>query len=135
MEILCNVSSSNTLPLLCLGPYKGEEIIMHVLVLRYEKYKTSEGNTAYAFIGYSTVYQFYVYPEQIRPRVAQMLILPPFQRQGLGSELLSAIYGFYRSNPAVKEITGKFLSFFIGQVGLIKMDKLLNFCWFTRNFS
>jgi len=51
------------------------------------------------------VYEFYCYPEMIRPRVAQMVILPPFQRQGLGVELLSTIYRSYRSNSKVKEIT------------------------------
>ncbi|ODM94910.1 Histone acetyltransferase type B catalytic subunit [Orchesella cincta] len=71
----------------------------------YEKYKSSEGNTMYAFVGYSSVYNFYCYPELIRPRVAQMVILPPFQRQGLAVELLSAIYRSYRSNPKTKEIT------------------------------
>jgi len=71
----------------------------------YEKYKSAEGNTAYAFVGYSTVYDFYCYPDMIRPRVAQMLILPPFQRQGLGVELLSIVYRYYRGKPNVKEIT------------------------------
>jgi histone acetyltransferase 1 len=59
----------------------------------------------YAFVGYSAVYNFYCYPEMIRPRVAQMVVLPPFQRQGLGVELLSVIYRYYRGNPKVKEIT------------------------------
>ncbi|CAL8130628.1 unnamed protein product [Orchesella dallaii] len=71
----------------------------------YEKYKSSEGNTMYAFVGYSSVYDFYCYPEMVRPRVAQMVILPPFQRQGLAVELLSTIYRSYRSKPNTKEIT------------------------------
>jgi histone acetyltransferase 1 len=71
----------------------------------YEKYKTSEGNDAYAFVGYSTVYNFFAYPANIRPRVSQMLILPPFQRQGLGVNLLRTIYTHYRGDTKVKEIT------------------------------
>ncbi|CAG7819872.1 unnamed protein product [Allacma fusca] len=71
----------------------------------YEKYKTSEGNDAYAFVGYSTVYNFFAYPANIRPRVSQMLILPPFQRQGLGVNLLSTVYKYYRADARVKEIT------------------------------
>jgi histone acetyltransferase 1 len=76
---------------------------------RFEKYTTADGKTSYAFIGYSSVYQFYTYPDLKRPRVAQMLILPPFQKQGLAVRLLSCIYTFYRNDPKVKEITGKIL--------------------------
>jgi len=71
----------------------------------FEKYKTSDGQTSYAFVGYATVYNFYCYPENIRPRVAQMIILPPYQRQGLAVELLSTVYSHYRTMRNVVEIT------------------------------
>lgn len=42
----------------------------------------------YATVGYSTVYLYYAYPEHIRPRISQMLVLPPFQKMGIGSKMI-----------------------------------------------
>lgn len=60
----------------------------------------------YAVAGYATVYVYYAYPANIRPRVSQMLVLPPFQRQGLGAQLLSAINKYYIPQSNVLDITG-----------------------------
>ncbi len=54
--------------------------------VRFEK-KSSEGRSHYSIVGYTTVYGFYSYPDMMRPRLSQMLILPPFQRKGHGGEL------------------------------------------------
>lgn len=43
----------------------------------------------------------------IRPRISQFFILPPFQRMGLGSKLLQAVYNHILEMPKVLEITGK----------------------------
>lgn len=64
------------------------------------------GTTRYATIGFATVYQYYAYPQHIRPRIAQFLILPPFRRIGLGKYLLQAIYREYIGRREVKDITG-----------------------------
>lgn len=53
-----------------------------------------------------TVYRYYAYPEHIRPRIAQVLILPPFRQMGLGTQLLQAIYREYVGMNEVKDITG-----------------------------
>ncbi|KAG7164503.1 Histone acetyltransferase type B catalytic subunit-like 2, partial [Homarus americanus] len=45
----------------------------------YEKYMVN-GSPQYAYTGYTTVYEYYAYPANIRPRISQMLVLPPFQR-------------------------------------------------------
>ncbi|KAG5320608.1 HAT1 acetyltransferase, partial [Acromyrmex charruanus] len=71
----------------------------------FEKYTTSVGTTRYATIGFATVYQYYAYPQHIRPRIAQFLILPPFRRIGLGKHLLQAIYREYMGRREVKDIT------------------------------
>lgn len=42
----------------------------------------------YATVGYSTIYLYYAYPEHIRPRISQMLVLPPFQKMGIGSKMI-----------------------------------------------
>jgi len=49
----------------------------------------------YAIAGYATCYRFYAYPDKIRPRISQILVLPPFQRAGLGKELMDLIYREY----------------------------------------
>lgn len=64
------------------------------------------GATRYGTVGFVTVYRYYAYPEHIRPRIAQVLILPPFQQMGLGTQLLQAIYREYVGMSEVKDITG-----------------------------
>ncbi|KAG0715887.1 Histone acetyltransferase type B catalytic subunit [Chionoecetes opilio] len=70
----------------------------------YEKYEV-EGRQQYAFAGYTTVYEYYAYPANVRPRISQMLVLPPFQRLGLGAEMLNTIYSNYQSDARVLDIT------------------------------
>lgn len=55
----------------------------------------------YCFVGYCSVYRFYAYPNRFRPRIAQFFILPPFQRMGLGTKLLRAIYNTYNNKSVV----------------------------------
>lgn len=71
----------------------------------FEKYKTSTGKEQYASVGYASVYQCYSYPQNIRPRISQMFVLPPFQRLGVGSKIIEAIYSFYAPKSEVKDIT------------------------------
>ncbi|XP_064471930.1 histone acetyltransferase type B catalytic subunit-like isoform X1 [Ornithodoros turicata] len=63
------------------------------------------GATYYLFAGYATVYRYYAYPANMRPRISQMLILPPFQKHGLGAELLQTIYNYYLKEPSVVDVT------------------------------
>lgn len=72
--------------------------------LLFEKRKEA-GNTHYSIVGYMTVYQYYAYPDMIRPRISQMLILPPFQKQGHGVQLLQTVDKFYIKDPQVLDIT------------------------------
>lgn len=71
----------------------------------FEKYTGESGKTCYATVGFATVYQYYAYPRNTRPRIAQILVLPPYQRLGLGSHLLRAIYREYLGRNEVKDIT------------------------------
>ena len=66
-----------------------------------------DGETRYCIAGYATIYQYYAYPANTRPRISQALILPPFQRKGLGSRLLNTIYRQYFKDDKVVDITGK----------------------------
>ncbi len=74
---------------------------------RYEKYTTENNEKAYGVIGLATVYEYYAYPDNIRPRISQFLVLPPFQKRGLAVHLLTSINKFYENNDAVVDITGK----------------------------
>jgi len=71
----------------------------------YEKYTTSEGETRYASVGYASVYLYFAYPDKIRPRISQVLVLPPFQRIGIGNKLIQTIYQHYQKQSDVCDIT------------------------------
>nr|XP_006636572.2 PREDICTED: histone acetyltransferase type B catalytic subunit [Lepisosteus oculatus] len=74
--------------------------------LIFEKYN-KDGETLFATVGYMTVYNYYVYPDKTRPRVSQMLILPSFQGEGHGAQLLEAVHRFYCTIPEVLDITAE----------------------------
>ncbi|GBF96691.1 histone acetyltransferase type B catalytic subunit [Raphidocelis subcapitata] len=50
--------------------------------------------------GFMTVYNFYAWPTSARPRVAQVLVLPPYQGAGIGKALLGAAYRLARDRGA-----------------------------------
>ena len=47
------------------------DIYIDFFNFRYEKYSL-EGETRYSIAGFATVYQYYAYPANIRPRVSQV---------------------------------------------------------------
>ncbi|GFQ73880.1 histone acetyltransferase type B catalytic subunit [Trichonephila clavata] len=59
----------------------------------------------YPFVGYATVYRYYAYPLKIRPRISQMLVLPSYQKRGLGTKLLENICDWYVKDPEVLDVT------------------------------
>ncbi|XP_073999610.1 histone acetyltransferase 1 isoform X2 [Rhodnius prolixus] len=73
--------------------------------LLYEKYLSSNMVTKYGVVGYASVYEYYAYPSHIRPRVSQVVILPPFRCIGLCSKLLNSVYSYYQTNRKVVDIT------------------------------
>nr|XP_016935969.1 histone acetyltransferase type B catalytic subunit [Drosophila suzukii] len=73
--------------------------------LCYEKYKNNDGQWQYATAGYTTVYEYYAYPQNKRPRISQMLILPPFLKLGLATQMVETIYKFYQTQKNVVDIT------------------------------
>lgn len=60
---------------------------------------------SYGVVAFSTVYEYYAYPSHIRPRISQLLVLPPFQKRGLAVYLINSIYKNYMSNESVVDIT------------------------------
>lgn len=51
--------------------------------------------------GYTTVYNFYAFPDKTRLRLSQILVLPPYQRQGVGRQMLEAVYKLAISRGAL----------------------------------
>lgn len=56
-------------------------------------------------IGFCTLYRFFKFPQGIRARVSQFLILPNHQRKGYGSLLYSFIVSELSKDTDVKELT------------------------------
>ncbi|CAD0204803.1 unnamed protein product [Chrysodeixis includens] len=71
----------------------------------FEKFQSSEGCVRYATAAYATVYRYYAYPRHSRPRISQVLTLPPFRKLGICAQLLQAIYSHFIIQPEVVDIT------------------------------
>ncbi len=73
----------------------------------YEKRRrrSSPDVFTYHFVGYSTLYPFYCFPERVRLRISQFLVLPPYQQDGHGSALYTAIYEHVLAQPRIAELT------------------------------
>lgn len=48
---------------------------------------------------------YYAYPQNVRPRISQMLILPPYQGMGIGAQFIETIYNKFKDDPKVVDIT------------------------------
>jgi len=73
----------------------------------FEKRKRRDASqeATYHFVGYSSLYPFYHFPEKVRLRLSQFVILTPYQRQGHGSELYKAIYEYILKHDGIAELT------------------------------
>ncbi|XP_034836050.1 histone acetyltransferase type B catalytic subunit [Maniola hyperantus] len=71
----------------------------------FEKYRSSEGDYRYAVSAYATVYRYYAYPRHTRPRISQVLTLPPYRKMGICANLLQAIYSHFILHSEVVDIT------------------------------
>ncbi|CAL1703427.1 unnamed protein product [Somion occarium] len=89
------------------GSFIKEEEEEWEFIILYEKRqrKHSPEVWTYHFVGYSTLFPFYCYPEKVRLRISQFVILPPYQQEGHGSALYSAIYQYVLASPHIAELT------------------------------
>ncbi|KAG1836638.1 acyl-CoA N-acyltransferase [Suillus subalutaceus] len=87
------------------GSYISEDDDAWEFFVLYEKRKRQNGTKTYHFIGYSSVYKFYCFPEKHRLRLSQFVIVPPYQHQGHGSELYKTIYNYSLLTPLISELT------------------------------
>jgi len=75
------------------------------MVLYEKKMQSGSASPTYHLAGYSSLFNFYHFPEKVRMRLSQFIILPPYQRQSHGSELYTAIYRYVCSQPHIAELT------------------------------
>ncbi|PWZ02346.1 histone acetyltransferase type B catalytic subunit [Testicularia cyperi] len=76
----------------------------------YEKVKGSSNNTGkgtstYHFMGYTTLYKFWCWPDSSRIRLSQFVVLPPYQKSGHGGALYNTVYDEILKRPTVTELT------------------------------
>ncbi|WVQ74492.1 histone acetyltransferase type B catalytic subunit [Cryptococcus sp. DSM 104548] len=88
------------------GSYVHEDEDAWEFIVLFERRKRPETDTfTYHFAGYVSVYPFWCYPDRVRLRLSQFVILPPYQHQGHGSKLYSALFQHMLSRPEVAELT------------------------------
>ncbi|KAK6101762.1 Histone acetyl transferase HAT1 N-terminus family protein [Brugia pahangi] len=73
----------------------------------YESFKRDDGTSRVALAGYASLVRFYNYPDKIRPRIAQILLLPHYHGAGIGARFLKAIYNDLIQDPKVTDITAE----------------------------
>ncbi|CAF4190487.1 unnamed protein product [Rotaria sp. Silwood2] len=78
-----------------------------IIYLLYQQYQNNNKQICYTPIGFSTLHLYYAYPDKKRPRISQILILPPYQRKGHGRHLLTTIYNDLRKDSCVQDITAE----------------------------
>lgn len=56
-------------------------------------------------MGYTSLYPFWCYPDLVRLRLSQFVILPPYQHLGHGSRLYSCLFDHMLGRDGVAELT------------------------------
>ncbi|KAJ3126542.1 histone acetyltransferase 1 [Nowakowskiella sp. JEL0407] len=72
-------------------------------VVAYEK-RMRGSNPMYTFIGYTSFYSFFYFPDKKRVQISQFIILPPFQRKGHAGEMYNNLYNLLLARQEVAEI-------------------------------
>ncbi|PKI84677.1 histone acetyltransferase [Malassezia vespertilionis] len=64
-----------------------------------------ENADAYHFVGYTSTYRFWSWQDKTRLRISQFLILPPYQKQGHGTQLYDTVFARALDDARVCEVT------------------------------
>ncbi|CAL2036431.1 unnamed protein product [Caenorhabditis brenneri] len=82
-----------------------EENWLHYFI--YERCDTGEGDgsTVTNVAGFATLYKFYNYRDKVRPRIAQMLLLPQYRKSGIGAQFMESFLRDLRATPQVFDVT------------------------------
>lgn len=65
----------------------------------------ADNGPQYHFVGYTSLYNFWFYPKWYRLRLSQLVILPPYQSSGHGSELYGQVVRMASDRENVVELT------------------------------
>ncbi|OWZ72371.1 histone acetyltransferase type B catalytic subunit [Cryptococcus neoformans] len=88
------------------GSYVHEDEDAWEFIVLYERRKKPDsGIFTYHFVGYVSVYPFWCYPDRVRLRLSQFVILPPYQHQGHGSKLYTTLFRHMLERTEVAELT------------------------------
>lgn len=88
------------------GSYVHEDEDAWEFIVLYERRKRPDsGIFTYHFVGYVSVYPFWCYPDRVRLRLSQFVILPPYQHQGHGSKLYTTLFRHMLERAEVAELT------------------------------
>jgi histone acetyltransferase 1 len=74
----------------------------------YEKVRGASGaddDATWHFMGYTSLYKFWCWPDSSRVRLSQFVVLPPYQKQGHGGALYTTVYDQIRKRSSVSELT------------------------------
>ncbi|TPX64464.1 hypothetical protein SpCBS45565_g05839 [Spizellomyces sp. 'palustris'] len=74
------------------------------MALLFERQKKDE-KSIYSIVGYATYYPFFHYPDRLRVRISQFIILPPYQARGHGERLYRVLYNDFFQRSDVAEMT------------------------------
>ncbi|SGY73036.1 BQ5605_C005g03252 [Microbotryum silenes-dioicae] len=83
--------------------YIDEEDPRWEFVTLFERRKRQDGSFGYHFVGFVSFYSFFCWPDTKRLRLAQFVMLPPYQGQGHGSALYTLCYNHVLSRPEIIE--------------------------------
>jgi histone acetyltransferase 1 len=72
----------------------------------YEKRKHLD-HERYITVGFLSVYNYYAFPDKVRLRVSQILIMPNYQHKGHGADMLSSVYTDACNNSKAIDITSE----------------------------
>ncbi|KAH8090348.1 histone acetyltransferase type B catalytic subunit [Filobasidium floriforme] len=76
-----------------------------LILFEIRPHDTAPTGASYHFAGYVSAYPFWCYPDMVRMRLSQFVILPPFQGQGHGSQLYNTLYDYASTLEKVAELT------------------------------
>ncbi|KAJ1829040.1 histone acetyltransferase 1, partial [Coemansia sp. RSA 2703] len=65
---------------------------------------TLGGQQSYSLVGFCTLYGFFHWPDHVRWRISQFLVLPPFQVQGHGQKMYQAIHRMVRDDAKAVDL-------------------------------
>ncbi|UZJ53920.1 hypothetical protein CBS101457_003240 [Exobasidium rhododendri] len=84
---------------------KEDEGNWEFLVLYEVSKAPQEGVQKYHFVGYTSLYNYWYYPNLTRLRLSQFIVLPPYQGQGHGAELYNQTVRLALERDSVTELT------------------------------